>query len=248
MPRRRIVLDPDLDSIWLPPDMDRGGNLFKLSKRVSTRKNEVPKRDMVFRCKGVCGVQCWSVNPRTGRRCRRVTCLDYRYCTQHLVNERHLYVGKRSRHLSGLHPPIGQRGLYAAENNSHLRRFGVQDGMPNEDEDTIVFNKGDLIDIYGGEMMDKKELDDRYIHMDTNANYAISDGDHAVDAFCALTATGYSNDPYNPNTARPFAAARRNENANVTFDADTNTFSMHAVKDIHHGQEILYHYGRIYWE
>ena len=164
------------------------------------------------------------------------------------MNERQLYIGKKSRHLFGMVPPILQNGLYAVKSSSHLKRFGIENGMPNEDEDSIVFNRGDFIDDYGGEMMNKKELDDRYIHMDTNANYAITDGDHVVDGFCALTAPGYSNDPYNPIIPHPFTTAKRNENANITFDADTNTFSMHATKDIHHGQEILYHYGRIYWE
>jgi hypothetical protein len=248
--RKTIDAKPRLGRVWLPENRrSHVRGTLTLSARLSPRRNPVPQVDGLtdVRCKSVCGTRCWVTNPSTRRRCKRKACVDYRYCTQHLVDALHLYIGRRSRHLSSLSPPSAGRGLYAVASAKHMRDHGLAGGVPTVDGSTVVFEKGDILDTYGGEIMSKAEIDARYVHPDTNASYAISEGEHGVDAFCASTAGAYANDPYDPKKPNAFRAAEKAANIDIVFDG-RRAFDMRATKTIHHGEEILYHYGRSYWQ
>ena len=84
--------------------------------------------------------------------------------------------------------------------------------------------------------------------------FDLNDSDRAVgsfikrvDAFCAATAPVYANDPYDPSKPRPFMLAKSRANVKVDYNAVDDKFEMVATKTIHHGEEILYHYGSDYW-
>lgn len=177
---------------------------------------------------------------------------------QHLVEDKHLYIGQRSRHLQeDLGSPIEGRGLYAVASASELRRAGVRNGIPNE-TDTVVFRKGQEVDTYSGERMSKRDLDARYVEDDVVARYTVSAdsevksyrgkrtskkwrSDHgtSIDALCASTAASYANDPMVPGD-------QRSDDANVTIRG--SEFAFKATRDIRHGEEIMFSYGNEYWE
>lgn len=187
------------------------------------------------------------MNPNTGARCRRKPCVDYRYCTQHLINVVHLYIGKNSRNLRRRRRQVEGRGLYAVSGSGDLKHAGIDNGIPNVDRGIVVFRDGDLIDVYGGEMMSKNRIDRRYRDPNAVATYAITSRKHGVDAYCASTAAAYANDPYNPDLPDPYNTARARANVEMHYDRANRTFEMYATKDIRHGEEILLHYGREYW-
>lgn len=250
MPRKVIL--PDLAKVWLPAGHDRRS--LRIGKRPRyDRTNCVDATGDVYVCRPVCGKQCWYVNPRTGTRCRRKTCIDYRYCTQHLIDEKHLYIGARSRHLNSLSPPIPQRGLYAVRDGKTLKELGFESrGVPNTNMRDTVFRRGDVIDVYGGEQMTKEELDARYEYPDAVASYSVNDYDRTIDAFCATTAGAYANDPYDARDGEDrFLMANRKQNAAAVLQRRgefNGLFVMKALRAIHHGEEILYSYGPEYWE
>jgi hypothetical protein len=244
----KVMLRPSLDTVWLPESVrKKRGDVLKISPRAAPRTNIVQQTNTEFKCRNVCGTRCWYRNVATRKRCKRTSCIDYRYCTQHLVNVVNLYIGARSRHLRSLVPKVAGRGLYAVAGHEGLKAHGVSNGIPNENAKAIVFNVGDVIDTYGGEMISKTGIDDRYVHPDAIAPYSVSEDEHGVDAFCAATAPVYANDPYDPSKPRPFMLAKSRANVKVDYNAVDDKFEMVATKTIHHGEEILYHYGSDYW-
>ena len=222
---------------------------LQISDRLLPRHNVVPSIDIDFRCRGVCG-RCQFISDRSKQRCKKMACLDYRFCPLHLPPAVHLYIGAKSRHLSSLNPPIHERGVYAADSNRALNVYGVEDGIPIVADNLTVFKKGDLVDVYGGERMTKKELDKRYVDDDAVATYAYSKGRSAIDGYCASTALAYANDPYDPNSADPhkFSAAKRAANIRISHSKHGHMWQGVALRDIKHGEEILNYYGRSYWQ
>jgi hypothetical protein len=243
------VIEPDAKLLWEPDDNSQHDATYKLSKNLAPRGIPTSK-GIIYKCKSLCGDRCWYINPSTHNHCRRTPCVDYRYCPQHLMSEKHLLVGKYSRHLRSLNPPVDGRGLYAIANAATLKQRGMTDDIPNIYKRAIIFKKGDLIDYYGGEYMSKKENDARYVNAKTGTTYSVGEidgGANVMDAFCASTAGAYANDPYDPRNQDPFAKARTDANIEVRSKKGSRNFPIYALKDISHGEELLYHYGEDYW-
>jgi len=85
--------------------------------------------------------RCFYTNPQTRNRCNRNVCIGLDLCWQHLEKVQHLKIKPSEIEYAG-------KGLYAY--NKTLQ--------PN----AIVFNKGDFICRYYGEILTKRQLDERY--------------------------------------------------------------------------------------
>lgn len=200
-------------------------------------------KSVTVSCKSACG-RCSAIVRSTNRRCAKPACIDFRYCVMHLASLKHLAV-VMSRHVPGT------KGLYAVTGAIYKKKT---DGTPKEDANVIVFRRGDHIDEYGGERMTKDELNARYEDREDRetAPYAMSRPDGAVlDAMCARTAIAYSNDS-TPDVARLLSLSR--DAFATAYNAGSNADNMkakngvfEASRDIHHGEELLWHYGADYW-
>ena len=245
---RIVKIDPDTNLLWLPTDGSQDGGTYSLSKTLAPRKI-LSSENTVFKCKSVCGNRCWYINPKTHEHCKRKPCVDYRYCTQHLMSEKHLLVGKYSRYLRSLDRSDDGKGLYAIADAATLKRHGMTDDIPNIHEKTIVFRQGSIIDHYGGEYMTQEKIDERYKDAIPGTLYTVSKqgNDYGMDAFCASTAGSYANDPYNHKNQEAFKQAAHAANINVLRSESDRNFPIVATKDISHGEELLYFHGIRYW-
>lgn len=175
---------------------------------------------------------------RSGRRCQRMTTVDYQYCTFHLLRHWHLMVAPSRIPGAGL-------GLFAV-NETKWRAYGKDNaGRPVPDAHVVVFAKGTRIgNGFGGELLSIDDEEKRY--GDQGSVYALcwypdgkNEAQGIVDAFVARTACSYANDAINLHCRSewPF----RN---NAYWDG----IDLRAETAIAHGDEILWEYGSGYWE
>ena len=82
-----------------------------------------------------------TANGRTGHRCSRNTVIGLGLCWQHLLSTEHLRIKE------SLIPNAG-KGLFALDRTRPAN--------------AVIFNNGDLICQYDGEIIDRDELEDRY--------------------------------------------------------------------------------------
>ena len=189
--------------------------------------------------------QCQATTAALQQRCRRTTGYDYQYCGYHLLTVLHLVIAPS-------HLPRAGLGLYACDAEM-LKKYGRDpDGRPIIDENTVVFDQDEPIgNGFGGELLIDKEYDRRYPEGESSytlewdppkSGPRLMDRHRiTVDAFVARTSLSYSNDPRNvhDHSIWPFRA-----NAYWQGYAD----HMRALTPIHHGEEILWSYGHMYWE
>lgn len=203
-----------------------------------------------------CGLRCVAKS-RTGERCKRRVCMDYRYCHTHLATEKHLLIAK-SKRLSGFH--LEGFGLYAYDpKHGSIKRD--EKGLPIPSKTSVVFKKGDEIADYGGEILSKKQFDDRYEDpkdLDTGA-YVESGTNLILDGLSAASAVTYSNESIDVASlmrrARDERSFERLYSEKVNGDRRRNAMTkqrsrmirMVATKPIHQGEEILWNYGPTYW-
>ena len=233
------VVDVDLKRVWLPSSLAAGSGL-KLGSRLTARQPSG------IRCRQVCG-RCMYKNPSTGSRCSRITCQDYRYCYQHLVMVKHLFISPNSRHLRSLNPPLVGKGVYAVSSLASLKKMNKQTRIPTVNKGVIVFHKGDEIDVYGGEMLNEAAFKERYPKDNTVATYTVADEGSKLytDGLCARTAAANANDPA-ANIVN-YKVNNSDANVRVLLESDHKSFVMQATKAIHQGEELLYEYGANYW-
>ncbi len=209
----------------------------------------------------VCAKNCSAkVN---GRLCGRRTCMDYRYCWQHLIIKKHLLIAP-SRKLMSFGIPGKPLGLYAVVNLKTMKEAGRDiNGIPNK-TDRVVFNKGDVVDSYDGEVIDKNK---RYPDPDDQEtiSYGVEGGDGTIfDGLSAARAVSYSNETINVKLLMEKATSKTafkkeyreaeeraygpRGTANVDSTSDrTGPVKIEAVRKIRHGDEILWTYGPDYW-
>ena len=244
------------DHVYYP----EGGDLYVNRREPKARWRVSPRRvasrtDLT--APRTCGRRCVAQSKSTGQRCRRRTCMDYRYCPTHLASEKHLMIGKSKR----LHD-LGMRGmgLYAYD-PAHGRLERDADGFPVPDKALRVFRKGAEIGDYGGEVLSKAEYDDRYEDPrdEESASYAESGSSVIVDGLSAASAVSYSNESIDVakllRESKSYAGfkaayerkARRDGKANVETKQRAKMIRMVARKPIAQGEEILWHYGPGYW-
>lgn len=205
----------------------------------------------------ICGMQCVATSKSTGQRCRRKTCMDYRYCPTHLASMKHLRIAKSKRlHELG----VDGMGLYA-----YNPEFGAlakdANGFPIPDKTHRVFSKDKEIGDYGGERLSRAEFDDRDEdprNLETGS-YAEGGTNFYLDGLSAASAVSYSNESIDVaalmRDAADYAAfkeaydrkARRDGRANVKTKQRAKMIRMITTKPIFQGDEILWHYGAGYW-
>jgi hypothetical protein len=157
--------------------------------------------------------QC-SANCKNGNRCRKRVIIGLPYCYVHLLSVMHLRIKPSTVVNAGL-------GLFASD--------------PKAGENDIIFNKGDVIAKYTGELINKAELEHRY--GDNTAPYALEiSKDKYIDA---ATERG----------AMSLANHTSSKSANASFQNPNyrnNSVTVKAVKNIKNNTEILINYGNKY--
>lgn len=235
--------------------------------RTSARRRSAAEADGSFDVTAVpiCG-RCTAISKSTNNRCARRTCLDYRFCMQHLQSTAKLAIAP-SRRLRDIHVPGNALGLYAAHPNFRLAKDRKKYPILHQEHADTVFRKGEVVSVYGGEVLTRAQFDDRYLDpndMDTAAyGLSMSRGSDVVDGLAAAGAASYSNDPVNiaalMSRARDRAHFRQlyDENAssaeiraliNVRTRQRDKAMELVATKPIPHGSEILWTYSNGYWD
>jgi hypothetical protein len=85
-------------------------------------------------------VQC-TASRSDGHACKRKVCIGSPYCYVHLLHQKHLRVKKSTLQNGG-------NGLFAMN--------------PKEASDAVIFKKGDTTIEYGGELLNDKEVVERF--------------------------------------------------------------------------------------
>ena len=148
---------------------------------------------------------------KTGQRCTRSTCIGTRWCFQHLVSVKHLHVHDSTIHGAG-------KGLFAKD--------------PKQDPDAILFNKGDKIIAYDGELINDATLKERY------------------GAFTAPYGIQISQDRFEDGALHRGIGSLTNHRptaqCNARFSVSHQRIVLVATKRIRNDREILVNYGRSY--
>lgn len=251
-------IDVDLRRVGYPISKDhlyvershKSRSRWRRSSRLGTRRSDLiaPR---------VCSSMCIAKSKKSNKRCRKVTCMDYRYCPVHLASEKQLLIYKSKRlhdlKLNGL-------GLYAYDPS--LGKLDKDAGGFPKVGRKVVFKTDEEIDEYAGERMTMQQHNDRYDDpddMDTAA-YAESGTNYVIDGIAAASAVSYANesldikslmDKYKKRSKfeeKYEEAASEDPKANATTqEGRDKVIRMYAGKPIRQGQEILWHYGPDYW-
>ena len=157
-----------------------------------------------------------------GAVCTRNTLVTHPYCWQHEIKEENLRVKPSA--ISG-----AGKGLFAQDK---IR-------PKPEDNSKIVFHKGDKIAAYGGEILNKAELDRRYPG-DTMAQYVLQvNKNKYIDARNTKAGVArYANDP---------RGSGKTANAKLKAAPAADKGKLEASRNIHENEEILTSYGPEYW-
>jgi hypothetical protein len=147
---------------------------------------------------------------KNGQRCRRRVCIGSPYCYQHLRSEKHLEIKKSNIAKAG-------KGLFAY-------------GPPDE----VIFKKNETIIKYDGELIDEREVRDRYAEF--TAPYTIELKDSEFEDGALERGPGSLANQGIKNNAR----------LGVYFNSTPHYALLKATKNIYGGQEILVDYGDRY--
>lgn len=248
----------NLDKVYYSDDPDKqrkGRKLLYVNYRKRYRRtNPMSRGDRAVVAPRVCTRKCLAITG--GRHCRRRSCFDYRYCWQHLASEKHLLIAP-SRRLASFGIPGNPLGLYAVADS--------KDRVPVKKPQEIVFKKGEMIDMYGGEEIDPDERYPDPKNRET-ATYAVTAADGTVyDALAAAGAVSYSNEVVDVRDlmerhktkagfVRAYKAAEKKEygphgHANIgVANSGGGMIKFKATRPVSHGQELLWTYGSEYWE
>jgi hypothetical protein len=242
------------------PEGDAEQDLYvnrKISKRTWRTSPRRVASQVDLTAPRICGRQCVGTSKSTGQRCRRRTCMDYRYCPIHLAAVKHLLIAKSKRlHDLG----VDGMGLYAYDPEIGRLQKDAH-GFPVPDKTRRVFAKKSEIGDYGGERLSRAEFDARYEDPENRetGSYAEGGTNFILDGLAAASAVSYSNESLDvaalmrsAHTYREFKAAydrrsSRDGKANVQTKQRANMIRMVATKPIYQGDEILWHYGPGYW-
>lgn len=186
------------------------------------------------------------------RDCRHRSCReDYRYCRHHLETGLHLRVSQSRI------PGVGL-GLFAVANRFRDVRTSVV-------KRAVVFDVGDRIGSFEGEVIDNAEFEHRYKNSDGFAEYVLAiDDSRSHDETTKRTALSYANDAVDvhdpmlrrnyvtqgPTPYETYIVWHRPEwphviNAVCRYDSERDCASLYALGPISHGEEILFSYGGI---
>lgn len=164
----------------------------------------------LFSCPLVKG-QCSFTNPITKQRCKRKQYIGFDVCWQHLRTRYKIRIAPTT--LKG----VSGKGLFAFNNTN------------NKD---IVFKPNDNIIAYRGEIINTKELEERY--EDKTAPYAVMINKTSfIDAGCERGVGSFANH-------------KSRSSANAKLSYFRGEVRIKAIKNIRNGDEIFVSYGDIY--
>lgn len=231
-------MEPDLSAVYYPEG--KAGDLY-VNRRYPRSKWRISPRRATkqpdLTAPRVCGLQCVAISSSTHQRCKRRTCVDYRYCAQHLKIVKHLAV-RMSKRLEKLGVP--GLGLYA----------------------TAPFKKGSELGDYGGEKLTRAAWNKRYNDpkdKETGA-YSLAAGHSKTgfvfDGLAAASAISYANEAN--DVAKMLTKAKSykdfskmynevGETGNAYTRSVAGNIKMFARKDIKENDEVLVNYGPEYW-
>jgi hypothetical protein len=157
-------------------------------------------------------------------------------------------------------------GLYAIDPALYKSLGKTAQKFPEEDPSTAIFENGQLIDKYVGEVFGNAEETNRLRYKERNWRrsdnvyaYAVKTADRRiVDSLCAYGALSYANDGVNVvqewDRARNIDHFKRRYNAedeirnNIYSRAhDGGSHKIYARRRVHHGEELFLGYGADYW-
>jgi hypothetical protein len=148
---------------------------------------------------------------KAGARCKRKCVIGSPYCCTHLAYRHHLKI------KTSLIPNAG-KGLFAIEPG-------------NADLDEVLFDKGDTICAYKGELINLATLNERY-------------GQYTAPYTIQISANSFE-DAAKTRGIGSLANTKPNHQ-NATISIYQGRASLKATKDIKNGQEIYLSYGRQY--
>ena len=155
--------------------------------------------------------RCIGVNKK-GNRCSKTACIGTPYCWIHLLYIKKLKIKNSTIANAG-------KGLFVVDKNA--------------DDNKIIFKKGDNIITYGGELLNRREIDERYD--DYTAPYGVQINNNNFRDASLQRGTGSL---ANNNRGR--------NNAKLSINSRTKTASIKATTNIRNGNEIFVSYGRQY--
>ena len=166
-------------------------------------------------------------NTATGGRCRRRTCVNGRYCWQHLMRDHHLRV--RASNIPG-----GGKGLFA----QRTARAARNNNGP-------VFRSEDTIGEYTGDRLNAAQLQQRYPGNTLGAYVVSASANNNIDARSTQTNVVRYANHCRPRNQR--AGHCRHNNARFVANQRTGRVRVAATRNINQGDEIYVSYGREYW-
>jgi len=155
--------------------------------------------------------RCIEINKK-GNQCNKKTCIGTPYCWIHLLYNYKLKVKDSTI-------PNAGKGLFVID-----KKAGDND---------IIFRKNDKIITYGGELINRDELEDRYDEYTAPYGYQIDSNNFRDGALKRGVGTLGNNN------------AGRN-NAKIVANKRNKTASIKATNNIRNGSEIFISYGRDY--
>jgi len=254
----------DKDRVYYP----EGGRLYISKGKNGGRTSPRRVVGVDLKAPRICGSRCVATS-KSGSRCRRKTCQDYRYCPQHLAINKHLLIGKSKRlHQLG----VDGMGLYAYDPSLGTLLKDAT-GYPVREMGKVVFRKPPtnatikklkdyIIGDYGGERMSRQEFIERYGDPNNveTAAYAEGGTGFILDGLAAASAVSYSNEPLDiaklmrdsGGSRAVFVnsynkAAEKDKKKNAMTRQIDKTIRMIPTRVIRQGEEILWHYGPGYW-
>lgn len=185
---------------------------------------KINNTDHVFRC-DINSVRCQAQKKNGGGRCERLSAIGSPFCYNHLLSEKKLRIKPSNT-------PSAGKGLFAQINRAA------------EDNQTIVFKKGDAIIQYTGDVVDLPTLNSRY-DLDANTQftapyaYEIKRDESFVDSACNRGIGSLINHKPISKANATFVKTR---DANGEF----NGVKLKAKVNIKNNKEIFASYGRSY--
>lgn len=191
-------------------------------------------RGVLFECDVQCQ-RCIGISQRSGTRCKRTCCIGVPYCWQHLLSVAHLRIKDSTVAGAG-------KGLFCKLTSRERKR---RSGGRARTARLVVFRRGNVIVPYHGQLINERELVNRYDEKSI-------DGTRVVTEYTAPYAARLNRrqvvDAACKRGAGALANHKRGRQANATLEtsADGRSIVLVATKNIYDGDEIFVDYGRNY--
>lgn len=191
--------------------------------------------------------RCIAVSASTKKRCTRTTCMASPYCWQHARSNLKVRVMK-SMFLDSI--GINALGLYAWDPSKKDRKEPI---YTKKSSSISVTGKARSKPIYGGELITKEQLSERYDSKTQSMTAPYGHKSRAngyMDAACHRGIGAYANS-LKPRSRRTFRWIEGKRSTTKKYAQNAKlleSLNIKATKNIYHGDEILISYGPEYWK